>query len=277
MKAITAIFLLLLLSVAVGPAVSAPVAPTAPGAWLQPGPGHSPAALAKAYKDGRLDHHDPIYYVGNRVVEAWRQAPLRPGSAGSRHGYRVGFVNMELVVLEANEYTASVARGRLPSEYLRLLLPEILKAVRGESSQVVLSACPSAHLRFSEAGWLPPGSYPLRDARGQERGAAALIVERGHPQAVVPLFGGAVALVVPEEPLLYQRQPGANPAVSWAVLDGGGRELPLQFLPAGNHTNRVISTPENPELGRENALRVAARLGANLWIAVVPPRACRGG
>lgn len=187
----------------------------------------------------------------------------RAAAAHSRgFGFKVGFTQMTVVVVEEDSVTATLAGGRNPNTYA---IP-IAKA--RNAGQVVRSVCPTAQLRLGNFPIVLTGIFPVRYERGYDK--VPLINQGGFATADVPLRGGQAALVLPNNALLSVE----NPILRIAILDGQGKQVPIRFLPVENTTGMMTSVPHNQRLGWVNDLHNAVPYGGVTFAVVVPKGAC---
>jgi hypothetical protein len=202
--------------------------------------------------------------------DAWRQSPVRRDAISREHGYRVGFVDFEVLVVEDSTLVGSIMGNALlrnPREPSRVFTQDILDAFM--AGRLRAADCTGVSYQFSETHGMNPGVYATRWADGSSGSTTVAWAAGDYPMATVPLRGGTAVLVVPIGPIDNSL---GNPQLGVAPVNAAGQLVPLRYAPNG--APRVYTTPERLEDGISNTLRQTTQRGSHLIVLVVAPGAC---
>jgi len=200
----------------------------------------------------------PVATPHATLLEQYASAPRISGPGG----FRQGFVQATVVVVEDDSVTATLASDKLPSQYAHPII---------RSRAAKRAACPAVVFRLSNLGTAPEQLVlPVRYVNGVSY--AGFSGADGFLTGTVTLRGGQAGLALPLGMVHTARN--RDLVASIRVINQRGEVVPLRYLPEGNNTGAVISTPRNRALGRENDFVAHERIGGVDFVAVVPRGAC---
>lgn len=189
---------------------------------------------------------------------AYARASVKPG-----HGqFRDGFTQATIVVMQKDSAATRFAAGRLPSQYVH----DVMRSGTREKS------CAFARFIMTNLTLVPStATYAVR-YRDESIASVTFTNQKGFLVADVPLRDGQTAVEFPN--VLPNSAKDQNPILMVKIFDQQGREAPLAYLPNGNSSNAVVTTPRNSSLGLRNDFMRYQDLGAIDLAAIVPPGFC---
>lgn len=193
------------------------------------------------------------------LLSRYQSAPLIPGPGR----FRSGFTQATVIVYEDDSVVATLAVGKLPSQYGHAVI---------RSSATRRASCARAQYQIGNLDGVVPAQLVL-PVRYRDGIASATFYNRGgYLMGDVPLRESQAAVALPNEMISAAQR--HDLVVTIRIFNNQGQEARLNYLPAENQLNAIASTPHNTALGRENDFVQYQSVGGVDFVAIVPKGFC---
>jgi hypothetical protein len=195
----------------------------------------------------------------SELLSRYESAPHIPGPGN----FRSGFTQATVVVYEEDSVVATLAAGKLPSQYVHAVI---------RSGATKRAGCARARYQLGNLGGIVPPQLllPVRYRDGIR--STMFINQGGYLVGDVPLRDSQAAVALPNEMITGAQR--TDLIVTIRIFNAQGQEASLQYLPVENTLNAIASTPRNKERGRENDFVQYQSIGGVDFVAIVPKGFC---